>query len=145
MVMNFLNRRYPTSDVSELDREIDNLFRPVFETDRSWGPGNNVNVDVAEYPDRTEVVAEVPGVSKEDLKVTVLDGVLTVKGERKRSDFQDGRRTGILEIPSGAFSRSVRIPHGLNLEQLRAALNNGILRIVLPKNDEARPREIAVQ
>jgi HSP20 family protein len=101
-------------------------------------------VDIAEYGSESVVVAELPGVRKEDLKIAVKDGVLTISGERKNPVNEDGtwlRR----ETISGAFSRDIVLPHDVDTDAISAELTNGMLRIVLPKSPEVRPREIPVR
>jgi HSP20 family protein len=91
------------------------------------------------------VVAELPGVKKEDVKVTLQDGVLTVSGERKQKAVPEESRWHRTEIESGEFHRSIELPTAVDAPAVSAELKDGILRIVVPKAEEARPREITVK
>lgn len=141
--------RYPVSKSvfdygSALGSGIDNLFEDLLI--RPWvrTQSQNPAIDVAEYEHEFVVVAEMPGVKKEDIRVLVQDGTLTLSGERKGHAIPDESRWIRSEIGSGSFSRSVELPMPVKEEGITAELKNGILRVVLPKSDEAKPREIRV-
>ena len=101
-------------------------------------------LDVAEREGELEVVAELPGVRKEDLKVLVHDGVLTISGERNLARLPENARWIRNETGGGSFTRSLELPLPVKDEAITAELKDGILRIVLPKADEARAKEIRV-
>jgi len=103
------------------------------------------SVDIAEEKDSTVLTLEVPGVSKADLKITVADRLLTVAGHRKPRALPDESRWIRNEVGSGPFSRSFRLAHPVSEKEISAELKDGMLRIVLPKAEEARPREIPVR
>jgi HSP20 family protein len=102
-------------------------------------------IDMAEYENESVLVAEMPGVRKEDLKLSVNDGVLTISGERRGHKLPENSSWLRNEIESGKFTRSVQLPHDVNADGISAELTNGVLRVVLPKAEEIRPREIKVQ
>lgn len=102
-------------------------------------------LDVVEYDDRFEIVAELPGVLKEDLSITVLEGVINLTGERKSPAPKNDLHEMGKEIRYGKFSRSVRLPDGTNADAIVADLVDGVLRIVLPKAEETKPRNITVR
>ena len=108
---------------------------------RSWTPA----VDIYEKDDTLILRAELPGVAKEDIDVTVEDGVLTLRGERKHEkDFEDAtsyRR----ERWYGSFTRSFVLPETLDASRVAAKYDNGILQVTLPKAEAAKPRKIAIQ
>jgi HSP20 family protein len=120
----------------EVDGVFDRFLRPV---------PKHPAVDVAEYENESVVVAEIPGVRKEDLKLSVHDGVLTISGERKSQQLPEKSSWLRNETWSGEFSRSVELPHDVKTDAISAELTDGVLRIVLPKSEEVRPREIAIR
>ena len=102
-------------------------------------------VDVLENEQETVVIAETPGVSKEDISVTFEGDVLTFSGERKAAQVPDNARMLMQEHHDRSFSRSLRILHDVERSTISASLENGLLRIVLPKAEAAKPRVIEVR
>ncbi len=107
--------------------------------------GNSPYVNIAERKDDIQVVMEIPGVSKEDVKVQFHDGVLTISGERKSPEIKAEEQMLRQEISYGTFSRSIELPAPINAEKISAQYTNGVLRVTLPKSEEAKPKEITVR
>jgi len=114
--------------------------------DRRWGSRRATvpALDMMENSSELIIVAELPGVTKEDAKVTLQNGVLTISGERKPRGLPEESRWHRTETEAGTFSRSLELPMAVNASAVTAELKDGILRIVIPKAEEARPREIRV-
>ena len=123
---------------------VDDLFGGFMN--RNWGLDRAASpaLDVMENNNELVVVAEVPGVKKEDVKVTLHDGLLTITGERKQHGVPEEARWHRRETEAGTFTRSLELPVAVNSSAVSAELKEGILRIVVPKAEEARPREIRV-
>ena len=102
-------------------------------------------MDIAERESEYVAIAELPGVKKEDVKITFENDLLTVQGERKPYVLQEEARVLLNEMRVREFSRSIRIPVEIDVNNISAELENGILRIVLPKSQEARVRTIAIK
>jgi len=102
-------------------------------------------IDIAEYENETVLIAEIPGVAKEDVKLSVQDDLLTITGIRKAPKVPENSARLRNEILTGELSRTVQLPHVVKLDAISAELKDGILRVVLPKSDEVRPREIKVR
>ncbi len=102
------------------------------------------SLDISESANELVILAELPGVAKDEVKVTLHDGVLTISGEKKQADMPEGSRRHREERASGTFSRSLELPVPVNASAVSAEMKDGILRIVVPKAEEARPREIRV-
>ena len=102
-------------------------------------------IDMTENENESIIMAELPGVKKEDISLTVEDGLLTLKGERKSTAPSDVTKILHREIEYEPFSRTIRLPHEVNVNEISAALENGILKIVLPKAEAVRPRTIEVK
>ena len=90
------------------------------------------------------IVAELPGVAKEDIAVTFERNILTLSGERKAVQIPENVRVLLHEQKVRSFRRSMRIPHEVDRSSISASLENGLLRIVLPKAQEARPKQIEI-
>jgi HSP20 family protein len=126
----------------EMDGLFESSFSPFFRTSGSfstWSPA----IDVYEDKDRFTVIAEVPGMKKEDLNITLQNGVLTISGERKQEGkkSEQGFRS---ERFVGRFQRSITLPTSVNSSGVKATYQDGILRVELPKSEEAKPKQIEV-
>jgi len=88
---------------------------------------------------------DLPGFTKEDIKVSVDDGLLKVSGERARNVEKDERYYRYFERPEGTFTRSFKLPSHVNGESIKATYTNGVLRLELPKKEEAKPHAIEIK
>lgn len=95
-------------------------------------------IDVSEAKDAVEVTAELPGVDEKDVEVTLVDGVLTVRGEKKaeREEQDKDKNWHVVERSYGSFSRSIALPFDPDASQVEAKFDKGVLRIRLPKPPE---------
>ena len=125
----------------EMDRLFDGSFGPVFRTPGSfsrWAPA----LDVFQDKDQFTVVAELPGLKKEDIELSLHNGVLTISGERKQEKkSEEGYRS---ERFFGRFQRSVTLPTSVDGNNVKATYQDGILKVVVPKAEEAKPKQIQV-
>ncbi len=130
-------------DVAGFERDIDTLFNGFLSSgsSRMQAPA----VDLVERQNESTIDVELPGVAKEDIKISLEDDLLTIKGDRKTSEMPDGARRIRSERSSGEFVRTIQLPHPVKPDTVSAELVNGILRITLPKAEEARPREIGIK
>jgi HSP20 family protein len=143
-------RNYPTvnpwfNDVMDVDRHIQNLFGDIFDTAPASRYGRYPLFDLAEYENESVLSAEMPGVRKEDLKISVDNGYLIISGERRAYEMPEGSNWIRNEIRTGRFTRSIELPHEVNADNISAELQNGILRITLPKAETIKPREIRIK
>jgi len=90
------------------------------------------------------VNVEVPGMKKEDVKVTFQDGILTIKGERKQEKEEKDKSLHRVERSYGSFCRSFTLPTTVQGEKIKANYRDGVLMISLPKVEEAKPKEIPI-
>jgi HSP20 family protein len=140
--------RFPVrhnGDVLEFEKGIDSLFDGILRPGLASWSGRLPAVDVAEYPAETVIVAELPGVKKEDVKISFEKGQLTLSGEWKTQAAAEEASHVRNELRRGSFTRSFEIGHEVNADAISAELADGILRVVLPKVEEAKPREISVK
>lgn len=129
----------------DLEREVDRLLRGVNLTVQGIRVGRQFPaLNLYELPDEYLMTAELPGVKVEDLELTVVGGILTLRGDRKTPDGIDDDRYRRRERFRGAWQRSVTLPERIREELLSADFTNGILKIHLPKADELKPRQIPV-
>lgn len=108
---------------------------------RPWSPA----VDVFETPDELVFTADLPGVASSDIDVKVENQTLTIAGERKFQEPQDGRGYHRIERSYGNFVRSFAVPNVFDTEKVGATLRDGVLSVTLPKKEAAKPRQIKVE
>lgn len=106
----------------------------------TWSPA----VDIAETDNEYVVAVEVPGMKKDDIKVTLQDNVLTIKGERKKESEIHKGSYHRMERCFGAFERSFTLPSTIRADKIQAKYEDGILRLTLPKAEEVKPKEIPI-
>ena len=136
-------------EINRFPGEINRLLRrPLFPA--AWLEPKNggpwlPEVDIAEEKDRLIVKADLPGMKQEEIAVEVSDGVLTIKGERKRESETKDAKTYRVERSYGSFLRSFTLPAGVDAAKVNAAYKNGVLEITLPKLAEAKAKQIKVE
>ncbi len=101
-------------------------------------------VDISEEVDRVVLRAEIPGVSRDDIDINVENGTITLRGEKKHEKQIDRENAYRVERFYGTFSRSFVLPTTINAEAIKATYKDGVLEVILPKAEEARPRKIQV-
>jgi len=112
----------------------------VFERQESWVP----TIDMAENEKEYTIKAELPGMDKEDIDISLTDGILTLTGEKKQESEEDKDNYYYRESRYGSFSRSLRLPEDAAPEEVDATYKNGVLRVVVPKKEAAQPKKITV-
>jgi HSP20 family protein len=133
--------------LSDLREELDRLFESPFgELGRAgrllngWAPA----VDLYEDKDSFTVKAELPGLKREDIDVSLNDGTLVISGERKTEQKFDEAETHRVERYYGRFQRSIALPASVKADQIAAQYKDGILTVTLPKSEEAKPKQIEI-
>jgi HSP20 family protein len=105
-----------------------------------WVP----SVDVSETDGEYQIKAEIPDVKKEDVKVTLEDGVLTIQGQRKQEKEDKGTKYHRVERAYGSFVRSFTLPDLVDEQKVKAEFKDGVLNLQLPKSEKAKPKAIEV-
>jgi HSP20 family protein len=100
--------------------------------------------DVSEDTNNLQISMEVPGVRPEDVRISLENNLLTVRGEKKQEAEERNERVHRYERSYGSFERSFALPNTVDVDKIAAKYENGILRISIPKSERARPREIPV-
>jgi HSP20 family protein len=101
--------------------------------------------DVFEDKDAVKIVAEVPGVKAEDVKISLENNLLTLRGEKKQQAEEQSERVHRYERSYGVFERTFALPTTVDPDKIDAQYANGVLTITIPKSERARPREIPVK
>lgn len=133
--------------LSDLRDEIDRLFdSPLTELTRTshllsgWTPA----LDVHEDKNSFIVTAELPGMKKEEIEVSLQDGTLSISGERKSETQHANAEVYRAERFFGRFQRTITLPATVAADKVKAAYKDGVLTITLPKTEEAKPKQIDV-
>ena len=126
--------------------EFGGLFDRFFDhpglwgTETSWAPA----IDIAQNDDAVTVRAEVPGLTAEEITLSVQDDTLTISGEKKDSSEQSKENYYHVERSYGRFQRVLTLPTDIDAEKIEATCKDGVLTVRLPKAERVKPRKIAV-
>ena len=140
----------PFRELEEVSDRLNRMFaRPA--TARTNGKETMIvadwtpSVDISETDGEYQIKAEIPDVKKEDVKVTVEDGVLTIQGERKHENEEKGKKFHRIERSYGSFVRTFSLPDVIDEEKVKAEFKDGVLNLYLPKSEKAKPKAIEVK
>jgi HSP20 family protein len=142
-----LVRWRPLRDIVSIQDEMNRLFNSMMSPSErrseveEWIPA----VDISETDDSFVVTADVPGMKAEDMKITVANNTLTLKGEKKNVREDKSENYHRIERSYGVFERTFALPSGVESENIRAKYKDGVLELRLPKSKEAKPQEIKVE
>jgi HSP20 family protein len=148
--MNALTRWDPFKEISELHNRLNSLFGAAQSrsadgkeamTVAEWSP----LVDIVEDDKEYLIKAELPELRREDVKVTVENGVLSISGERKYEKEEKGKKFHRVERAYGSFYRSFTVPDDADPEKVGAEFKDGLLSVRLAKSEKAKPRTIDVK
>lgn len=126
---NQLDPQVPASFSGMLDRFFNDSFGAAL---KQFNPA----VDIAEDEKSYEIHVAVPGVKKQDFKIDLIDGKLTISGERKMEEKKDGKNFHSIETQYGSFSRSFFIPEEVKVDKVEATYEDGLLKLTLPKKEK---------
>lgn len=135
------------SDVRRFDRLMNEVLGRWDRDDESapvtaaWVP----SVDVFEGKDAVRIIAELPGVKPEDVKLAVENQTLTLRGDKKQVAEETAGTVHRYERSYGSFARSFRLPESVDADRIEARYEHGVLTVTLPKSEKTRAREIAVK
>ena len=139
----------PSRELAEMSDRLNRVFARVPRggneneamTVADWTPSVDISETTAEYV----IKAEIPEVKKEDVKVTLEHGVLTVQGVRRQEAEEKGKKYHRVERSYGSFVRSFSLPDLVDDTKVQADLKEGILTLHLPKSEKAKPKAIEVK
>jgi HSP20 family protein len=140
----------PIRDLEDMQRRFSTLLdiaptgnggEKEMLTFTEWAP----SVDISEDDKEFIVKAELPDVKREDIKVNVENGVLTITGERKFEKEEKGKKYHRIERSYGSFTRSFTLPEAVKADKVSAEFKDGLLHVRLPKDESAKPKTIAVK
>lgn len=137
-----------TSPLRSLQSEVNRLFESVFpssmeESDAPsavWSP----TMDLKESDDQYHLSVDLPGISRNDVSVSVENNRLTIRGERTAESRSEDENVLRMERSFGTFYRAIRLPESVNEDQIKATFDNGVLSVALPKTEKNRPKKIKI-
>lgn len=138
------------TDLVDLQREVDSLFgaslwRHLPDRLRAYGPSWTPALEVFETKDHWVVKAELPGIKKEDIDVSVQDGQLLLRGHKKEETDNAGKELHRTERYYGEFERVLSLPTSVDETKIKAGYRDGVLELTLGKREEVKPRRIAIE
>jgi HSP20 family protein len=145
-----LMRYEPYRSVSQLNRDINRMFDSYLRDDSEAAGSTPVYdfapaVDIREEPARYVLHADLPGVKADDIDISLEDGVLTIRGERKLEKNVEAAGYKRVERMHGSFYRSFTLPDTADHEGVAAAFKDGVLEVSIKKQEKAKPKKITVQ
>ncbi len=137
---------HPWSLLNQLQRELNQVARAPADNGSDtavsdWAPA----VDIVERDDAYVIRADIPGVDPKDIEIDMEDGVLTIKGERKFEQEEEKDNYKRVERVYGSFYRRFVLPDSADAEKITAKSRNGVLEVVIPKQEKVKPRRIEVE
>ena len=132
------NRNLMSKNFSDI---MDEFFNDVVNTrDNSFVPG----IDISETEDQFLVSAELPGMNKEDINISLDNGRLSITGERKFEEKEEGKTFHRVETRYGSFNRSFQLPDNVDEESITASYENGLLNISINKSEDKVKKKIEI-
>ena len=144
--MTHIRRSGSFGDLLSLRQAMDRLFEESFVNPRTWqfGEGQLVQVDVYTTNDEVLVEAVLPGVKPEEVDITVEGNALTIAGDTSSPNSARDGSVLLQEIRRGRFTRTLRLPDGLEADRATATFEDGVLTLRIPKAEQVRPRQIKI-
>ena len=140
----------PFRELEEVSNRLNRIFGQSLARSESgqnmlavadWAP----SVDISETDSEYLIKGEIPGVRKEDVKVTIQDGMLTIQGERKQEKEEKGKKFHRVERYYGSFTRSFTLPESVDEAKIKANFKDGMLNLQVPKTEKSKPKAIEVK
>ncbi len=144
-----ITRWDPFRELEDMNQRLNRLFggtnpqRASQEqlTVPDWQP----SVDITETAESFQIVAELPEVKKEDIKVNIENGILSMRGERKQEKEEKGKRFHRIERSYGSFMRSFALPDNVDESKVKADVKDGLLTVTLAKAEAKKPKSVEVK
>jgi HSP20 family protein len=141
-----LMARSPFRELARLEHEMEDMFGrlptwPWGERERGWAPA----VDMIDHKDEIVLRADLPGLDEKDIEVTVQDGMVIIRGERKEETEEKKEDYYYSERSYGVFARTLPLPAGVEADRVKATFKKGVLEVHLPKAKEATGKKIEIK
>lgn len=137
-------RRSMVNWSNDVDRWYENFFNSDYRLNDGISAIRPV-VNVEETENEFLISAELPGMEKKDIEISIEDGVLSIDGEKKYDKESKDKNYHRVERSYGKFHRCFKLPNGIDREKIDASYKNGVLNLSLPKSEEAKPKQIEIK
>ena len=128
-----------------LHREIDRLFSEFAQGMGQGGAKIIPNIEISETDKAIEVSAEMPGLERKDVEISIEDDTLTIRGEKKIEENKNDKNVQLSERSYGMFLRVLQLPAGIDPSSVQATMSNGVLKIIVPKPAKSEPKKIEIK
>lgn len=128
----------PMEDVRRFEESFNRLFAAPAPA------SNNIPIDVTEQDGKVSIRAAVPGISPDELEVTVEKSVLTIKGEHRHEEVKEDGKVFRRENTYGVFQRSIRLSENLNTDGIEATFRHGMVTVTIPRKEEEKPKALRI-
>ena len=128
-----------------LHREIDRLFSEFAQGVGPSGAKIVPNIEISETDKAIEISAEMPGLERKDVEISIDDDTLTIRGEKKIEENQKDKNVQLSERSYGVFLRVLQLPPGIDPSSVQATMSHGVLKIAIPKPAKSEPKKIEVK
>jgi len=145
--MTLIRRTNPFGEMLSLRSAMDRMFEDLWTRPRggAYSDEHSLALDVRSTPDAYEIEAALPGAKPEDVNISVLGETLTITGSTRTDESRDEDGFSYREIRRGSFSRTVTLPGAVKADAAKATFENGMLKLSIPKAEEAKPRQIEIK
>ncbi|HEV2354215.1 MAG TPA: Hsp20/alpha crystallin family protein [Puia sp.] len=133
-----------------LEKRVQRMFDNFLEFPRDWefpmkGGELYPSVDISETPQQYNIRAEIPGMKKEDIKISINKNCLSLSGEKKEEKKTDGEKFHRMESYYGSFQRSFVLPDGIKADKVEANFRDGVLSVTVPKSEETKEKTVEIK
>ena len=145
--MSYISRYEPTTILNEVNKLLEQSFRPMRNMDSSnietsqWIPA----VDIKEEKNQFLIFADLPGIDKNDVNISMENNILTIKGSRSEEEKDESKQYFRIERVRGSFYRRFTLPDTADGAKIEAKIQKGVLHIIIPKKETAQSRLIEIQ
>jgi len=140
-------RRGPFRDLTSIQEEMNKLFDDIFRRTTMPAEGRILSpaIDLSETDDEYRVKVDLPGISKDDMSISIVGNSIVIKGEKKQEKKEEKENYHYIERSYGSFKRVIDLPVDIDADKILAEFENGVLDIKVPKSEKVKPREIEVK
>ena len=146
--MNYLTTRRPMRNLFGLHNEMGRIFGDLLGSDENGTDTDNTpwmpEADICETENGFEIRAELPGVSENNVNISVTDNLLTIKGNKHQEEATEGKNYHRVERRYGSFQRSFTLPRHIETDAIKAEFKDGVLILGIPKAEAAKPTEVPI-